>query len=171
MYLLKASLISQTPLSDVILNISRQTNLTARFECETSFNQIENGQASDSKKMILKVVTQISTGKLLYAQAKDDFVDFLFSFLCVPLGGVEHLLAGRTCFKAISNLYRSITDLIDDEYFMTANTKDMLMKPNVTHGCISDNHMLPLTEEPLPDTYRQASWFRLLSFLTARVII
>ncbi|KAL1560820.1 hypothetical protein AAHA92_10991 [Salvia divinorum] len=162
--LLKASLISQTPLSDLILNKSRQTNLVARFESETSFNQIENDQTSASKKMILKVVTQISTGKLLYVQAKDDFIDFLFSFLYIPLGGVEHLLAGRACVKALNNLYRSITHLIDDEYFKTPNTKDRLMKPNVTHGCISDNHMLPLTEESLPDTYRKASWFSSAKF-------
>ncbi|KAL1560806.1 hypothetical protein AAHA92_10978 [Salvia divinorum] len=162
--LLKASLISQTPLSDLILNISRQTNLVARFESETSFNQIENDQTSASKKMILKVVTQISTGKLLYVQAKDDFIDFLFSFLYIPLGGVKHLLAGRACVKAVNNLYRSITHLIDDEYFKTPNTKDRLMKPNVTHGCISDNHMLPLTEESLPDTYREASWFSSAKF-------
>ncbi|KAL1560815.1 hypothetical protein AAHA92_10987 [Salvia divinorum] len=165
MSLLKASLNSKTPLSDLILNKSRHTNLiTVGFESETSFNQIENEQIPESKKMILKVVTQKSKGKLLYVQAKDDFVEFLFSFLSIPLGGVEHLLAGKTCVKAINNLYRSIADLIDDEYFNTPDTKDKLLKPNVAHGCISKNHLLPLTEESLPDAYSKASWFSSAKF-------
>ncbi|KAL1560813.1 hypothetical protein AAHA92_10985 [Salvia divinorum] len=160
MSLLKASLISQTPLSDLILNKSRQANsVIVAFEPESSFSHLEDEQNPDSKKMILKVVIQKSTSKLLYVQANDDFIEFLFSFLNIPLGGVEHLLAGKTCAKAINNLYLSIADLIDDKYFNTPDTKDRLMKPNVAHGCISNNHLLPLTEESLPDTYSGASWF------------
>ncbi|KAG6419575.1 hypothetical protein SASPL_121797 [Salvia splendens] len=160
MSLLKASLISQTPLSDLILNKSRHANsVIVGFEPGASINHLEDDQNPDSKKMILKVVIQKSTGTLLYAQANDDFVEFLFSFLNIPLGGVEHLLAGKTCAKAINNLYLSIADLIDDKYFSTPGTKDRLMKPNVAHGCISDNHMLPLAEECLPDTYSGTTWF------------
>ncbi|KAL1560817.1 hypothetical protein AAHA92_10989 [Salvia divinorum] len=132
--LLKASLISQTPLSDIILSKTRGIKNSV-FESETSLNQIENEQNPNSKKKTLKVVIQKSTG------------------------GVEHLLTGKTCVKAIDNLYRSTTDLIDCKYFKSPDMKKRLIEPNVAHGCISDNHIFPLTQKTLPDPYHyRSSW-------------
>ncbi|XP_057792668.1 uncharacterized protein LOC131009378 [Salvia miltiorrhiza] len=155
MSLLKGCFISTTPFSDLILNKTRQANsVTVEPEAETSsLNQIENEHNPDSKKMILKVIIQKSTGKLLYAQAKEDFVDFLCSFLFIPLGGVEHLLGGKTPIKAINNLYQSTSDLVNDEYFKTPDMKNRLIKPNLIHGCTSKNNILPLAEECLPVEY------------------
>ncbi|KAG6416977.1 hypothetical protein SASPL_124418 [Salvia splendens] len=157
MSLLKASLISKTPFSDVILCKAKGVKnfVIVGFEPETSLNQIETKHGPNSEKMSLKVVIQKSTGKLLYAQGKEDFLDFLFSFLHIPFGGIEHLLAGKTCIKAIDNLYQSTTDLTDCKYFRSPDTKNRLIKPNVVHGCISDNYILPLTQETLPDEYRK----------------
>ncbi|KAG6416974.1 hypothetical protein SASPL_124415 [Salvia splendens] len=151
MSLLKASLVSKTPLSDVILSKTRgaKNYITLGFEPEALLNQIENEENPNSKKMVMKAVIQKSTGKLVYAQAKEDFVEFLSSFLYIPLGGVEHLLAGKTCVKAIDNLYRSTTDLIDCEFFKSPDMKNRLINPNVAHGCISDNHIFPLTQKTL----------------------
>ncbi|KAH6827118.1 hypothetical protein C2S53_004724 [Perilla frutescens var. hirtella] len=155
MNLLKASLISQTPLSDIILNKTRQMNnsIIVESEPEASLHHTEREENPKSKKMILKVTVHKSTGKLLYAQAEEDFVQFLFSFLNIPLGGVERLVAGKTCIKTINNLYRSIADLLDTKYFKTPSMKNRLVKLNLHHGCISENHMLPLTEECLPASY------------------
>ncbi|KAH6788979.1 hypothetical protein C2S51_003985 [Perilla frutescens var. frutescens] len=165
MNLLKASLISQTPLSDLLLNKTRQMNsLTVESELETSINQIEKEENPNSKKMTLKVMIQKSTGKLLYAQAKEDFIEFLFSFLNIPLGGVEHLLAGKSCIKAINNLYQSTAELIDDEYFKTPDTKNRLIKPNLPHGCVSKKQILPLTEECLPAAYSDLTLFSCVKF-------
>ncbi|XP_057777898.1 uncharacterized protein LOC130996617 [Salvia miltiorrhiza] len=148
MNLLKASLTSPTPLSDLILNKTIQMNSST---VESQLN-IEEENAN-SKALSLKVIIQKSTGKFLYAQAKEDFVEFLFSFLHIPLGGVEHLLGRETRVKAIDNLYRSTADLINFKYFKSLNTKKRLMEPNLPHGCISDNHIFPLTEESLSPGY------------------
>ncbi|KAL7129051.1 hypothetical protein ABFS83_13G037100 [Erythranthe nasuta] len=91
--LLKASLFSETPLTDVVL---RQTNTMG---CSTvdSLHHKKLGSPSISKKtMTVKAVVQKSTNKLLFVQAEEDFVDFLFSLLTIPLGGVEYLLDSNT---------------------------------------------------------------------------
>ncbi|KAL8031610.1 hypothetical protein ABFX02_13G037400 [Erythranthe guttata] len=58
-----------------------------------------------------------STNKLLFAQAGEDFVDFLVSLLTIPLGGVECLLDGNTCLTSMDHLYASIADLINENQY------------------------------------------------------
>ncbi|KAH6827120.1 hypothetical protein C2S53_004726 [Perilla frutescens var. hirtella] len=165
MNLLKASLISQTPLSDIILIRTRQMNsVVVEPEPEASLHKIEKEENPNSKKIILKVMIQKSTGKLLYAQAEADFVQFLLSFLSIPLGGVECLLAGKTCIKTINNLYRSTADHIDDKYFKTPSIKNRLIKLNLLHGCVSKNQILPLTQEYLPEIYGDTISFSYVNF-------
>lgn len=153
MSLLRASLTSPTPLSDVILKKNTKTEeYSAIMESQQElFNQSENQETS--KKICLKVLVHRYTGKVLYAKCKEDFVEFLLSFLFAPLGGVEHILSGKTCVKAIDNFYRSTAELIDDYLFKSQDTKNKLMKPNLVHGCVSKDHILPLSEESLPDDY------------------
>lgn len=108
-------------------------------------------QNPNSKNISLKVMTQKSTGKFLYAIAKEDFVEFLFSLLNIPLGGVEHLFVSSTCVKAIDNLHRSASYLIDDGHFTSVDKKNKLIKPNVVHDCVSKNHIFPLTQDGSPN--------------------
>lgn len=129
--MLKESLVSPTPLSDLIFN-ERQTKFAAeKSEEESELHQIKKETTSNSGKMILKVMFQISTKKLLFAQAEEDFVEFLFSLVIIPLGTVERLLGCNTGLKNIDNLYRSITDLIDDKYFKGKDLKKELTMPQV----------------------------------------
>lgn len=72
---------------------------------------------SESRKMALKVCLQKSTNKFLFVEAMDDFVDFLFSFLVVPLGGVEFLLGG-TPVSQILTIYT--------EAYQMASTRSIL---------------------------------------------
>ena len=145
MKLLKASLTSQSPLSEVILNQTGKMNYLVPKP------EIAMEQNPNSKNISLKVMTQKSTGKFLYALAKEDFVEFLFSFLNIPLGGVEHLFVSSTCVTAIDNLHRSASYLIDDGHFKSVDTKNKLIKPNVVHDCVSKNHIFPLTQEATPN--------------------
>ncbi|XP_057793385.1 uncharacterized protein LOC131010012 [Salvia miltiorrhiza] len=147
MDLLKASLTSPTPLSDLILRKKTKSSTAA-----ISMHEIVNEINPRCRNLSLKLMIRKSTGELLYAQAQEDFVEFLSGLLTIPLGGLEHLQAGKSCFKAINNLYRSTAEL-DDKYFKTSETKKRLMNPHLPHGCISPNQILPLTEECLPAEY------------------
>ena len=148
MKLLKASLTSPTPLSDVILNKTTLINSP-----RVPLHHISKEENPNSSSVSLKLVTQKSSGKLLYAQAKEDFVEFLFSFFNIPIGGAEHLMGGKACVKAIDNLYRSASEFIGDKYFKTKGAKKRLMNPKLPLGCISESHILPLVEASLPANY------------------
>ncbi|XP_057793378.1 uncharacterized protein LOC131010001 [Salvia miltiorrhiza] len=143
MDLLKASLTSPTPLSDLIFKKTTKMSSTKRiYEDGTS-------SISNSKTMNLKLMVQKSTNKLLYAEAEEDFVEFLFSFLIIPLGGVVSLLSRNSNLKPIDSLYKSAADLIHDKYFKNPDAKNRLIKPSIPHGYLSENHILPLTKECL----------------------
>ncbi|EYU32400.1 hypothetical protein MIMGU_mgv1a022245mg [Erythranthe guttata] len=158
MDLLKASLLSHTPLTDIILNKNQIYDYArTKYEPGFSLERIATKATSRPKKMNLKVVLQKSTNKLLFAQAEDDFVDFLFIFLAIPLGGVEHLLGSNTCLKSIDNLHRSVADLTDHNYLASADTKNILMNPELHHGYISENMVLPLSEQRLYATFN-STW-------------
>ncbi|XP_057792642.1 uncharacterized protein LOC131009364 [Salvia miltiorrhiza] len=143
MKLFKASLTSPTPLSDLILNkTTAQMNNTPVVGSQQNEDKRYYGDVS------LNVIVQKSTGKLLCVQANEKFVESLFNLLSIPLGRVEHLLAGDTCFKAVNNLYRSTVDLIDNEHFKNARARNRVKEPSVPHGCMSRNlYILGITED------------------------
>ncbi|KAK6157297.1 hypothetical protein DH2020_011545 [Rehmannia glutinosa] len=147
MDLLKGSLLSQTPLTDLIFIDRAKTN------CVTGslLQQVkkEESSSSSSRKMTVRAMVQKSTNKILFVEAKGDFVDFLCSFLTIPLGGVECLLGGNACLKNIDNLYKSIANVNGDKYLKTKETKAMLLKPKLSHLYNSVNHFLPFIEKGL----------------------
>lgn len=170
MDLLKASLISSTPLSDIVLKRKGEMNSTAR-KCEertSSAYQVENSSATHFYPMNLKVMVQKSTNKFLYAEAEEDFVDFLFSFLTIPLG-VERIFEGNSLIKSTDVLYRSVHDLIDLKYLKNGyNTKVKLIKPMIPHGYISADRVLPHPTEDLPSFYSYTNWNPSIKFLRGK---
>ncbi|KAL7128789.1 hypothetical protein ABFS83_13G017800 [Erythranthe nasuta] len=153
MDLLKGSLLSRTPLTDIILGKRQKEYYDVKIKSEPGIlcHEIDKEENSYSKKMILKVMVQKSTNKLLFAQSNEDFVDFLCTFPAIPLGGVEYLLGSKSCFTCVSNLYRSVADNIDYKYLETLKIR--LMKPRLVHGYMSENQILPLREESFTPTY------------------
>ncbi|GFP79556.1 hypothetical protein PHJA_000099100 [Phtheirospermum japonicum] len=112
MDLLQRSLFSETPLTDLILNKGKVNSVTAKY---VPAQQVNKRETFNSKKMIVKAIFQESTNKFLFAEADDNFVEFLFTLLTIPIGGVEHLLGGSTCFGDIDKLYKSLGK-IDGQY-------------------------------------------------------
>ncbi|XP_012841425.1 PREDICTED: uncharacterized protein LOC105961715 [Erythranthe guttata] len=172
MDLLKGSLLSPTPLSDIILN-KRKVELgttTPKTEPGVLLHAMEKEATSaNSNKMILKVMVQKSTNKLLFAQSEEDFIDFLCILLAIPIGGVECLLGGNACLKNIDNLYKSVANINGDKYLVTQDMKNRLVKPKLLHGYISGNPILPLSEESCPRYQniiaQKAVWFSSVKFV------
>ncbi|XP_012858234.1 PREDICTED: uncharacterized protein LOC105977471 [Erythranthe guttata] len=150
MELLKGSLLSKTPLTDLILH---QTNEMASVRGNDLHHRIKQGSKSNSKRMIVKAVVQISTNEFLFYKAGTDFIDFLFSLLTIPLGAVEYLLDGNTSLRNIDNLYRSITELIDEKYMTSQCTRNRLIKPELPPKYLSKYQIFPLTEQTTPSIY------------------
>ncbi|KAL3635445.1 hypothetical protein CASFOL_019992 [Castilleja foliolosa] len=148
MDLLKGSLLSETPLTDIILNKGLLNSIVVKCDtCILPIDQAVQQSSSIDKKMTVKAIIQESTNRLLLVEADGNFVDFLFSLLTIPLGTVERLLGSSTGLKNIDNLYRSLGNITDDKYLKTQDTKTMLLDPCLPVGYVSKHNILPLIEE------------------------
>ncbi|KAK7256840.1 hypothetical protein RIF29_30371 [Crotalaria pallida] len=119
-------------IKEVIVNVSQK-------EAETN---------AGGEKMKLKVMVRKSNSKILFALAEEDFIDFLFSFLTIPLGRVEHMLKGNSCLGSIDNLYKSVVDLESNSYLRSGDLKDKLVKSQLAHQFKLQRQILPIDEAP-----------------------
>lgn len=147
--LLTYSLISKSPLTDVFMNKQAiiDNNVMPEPRISQVFTDLQTGSSSELK---LKLILSKSRNKILYAEAKDSFVDFLFSFLTFPLGSVINVLKGISGLGCIDNLYKSVTDL-ESQWFPYNQYK--LLNPGVAprHKC--SNQLLPISVELVDYTY------------------
>ncbi|KAK2360977.1 hypothetical protein QL285_086192 [Trifolium repens] len=151
--LLKLSLISKTPLSDFIFEKEQFVgNLDPRniVEFWIGLGEVEE-PCDESNKMIVNVLRRKSNQQILFVEGKEDFADFLFSFLTFPLGGVLHTLVGFSSISCIDNLYKSITELSSDRCLRSQLVKDtVLTKPYISFQFELRNKILPIPVSPKP---------------------
>jgi len=130
--LLKRLLVSRTPLTDVFLqetdicNVREKSVLTditlARINKKIT--------ATDSKRINLKLYLSAESDKVVYAEAGEDLVDLLLSFLTFPLGSVVRLLEKRSSLGCTDNLYDSVELLSSDfGYMKSEECTNMLLAP------------------------------------------
>ncbi|XP_073153338.1 uncharacterized protein [Henckelia pumila] len=156
MKLLKRSLVSKTPITDVILCISS----AAKYEPDHVSLQtqtINNNTSPNSKNVkVIKILVQKSTSRVLLAQTWQDFIDFLFSLLTIPLGRVQHLLGKNThdCLGSISNLYRSISNSETFTYMKSWEAMKSLQEPQLPPYYLSSHQIFSLTEQTTPPLRR-----------------
>ncbi|WVZ72313.1 hypothetical protein U9M48_020795 [Paspalum notatum var. saurae] len=98
--LLKASLQSETVLTDVFLGVKQ------------------------------RLLVDTKAGRVLYAEAGKDVVDFIFSLLALPVGTAVKLLGKESMVGCVGNVYASVEDL-DGTYVEPGAAKDALLHPTV----------------------------------------
>ncbi|GER43111.1 hypothetical protein STAS_19942 [Striga asiatica] len=153
--LLKGILVSRTPLTDIILGRTQNNSeVQKKIEPGVFIPKTEEAAASNSEKMmILKVVMQRSTRVFLFAQAKGDFADFLFSLLTIPLGGALSLLGSSTGVTSLDNLYTSLENINGDNHLKTKDTMTKLLNTQLPVGYMSPSQLFPLTEVGFPELH------------------
>lgn len=108
---------------------------------------------SSSTKLTLKLLIDTKREKVLFAEASKPVIDFLLSFLCLPLSTVARL---RPKNGSLGNLYESVENL-DESYIQPDQHKDLLLKPRVPisspdiSGLLSANHDSDFDDE-IPET-------------------
>ncbi|XP_076937103.1 uncharacterized protein LOC143604547 [Bidens hawaiensis] len=108
-------------------------------------------EVSSTSKMHLQVSLQKSTGKLLFAEAEEDFVEFLFCILSIPLGTVVGtLMNGASSISCLNNIFKSISNMSVGRYLESQDIKDMLVKPHFGQEYSSKHQMFPLNVVPTP---------------------
>jgi hypothetical protein len=100
---------------------------------------------SDSSKMDIKVVHCMSQKKIITTEDNGDFVDFIFSFLTMPLGSIVKLLGANSFAGCVGNLYKSVDNL---------DPTSVLLNPGIAlqFGCPNQPLNIPHVQ-PLGTTY------------------
>ncbi|XP_076935935.1 uncharacterized protein LOC143602837, partial [Bidens hawaiensis] len=107
-----------------------------------------NKETFTSSKMLLDVSLQKSTGKLLFAEVEEDFVDFVFGFLSIPLGTViGTLMNGASSIGCMDNILKSILNMSVGRYLKSQVIKDMLLKPHFGQEYSSLNQLFPVKDD------------------------
>ncbi|XP_076939079.1 uncharacterized protein LOC143607564 [Bidens hawaiensis] len=87
--------------------------------------------------------------KLLFADAKEDFVEFLFGFLSIPLGTVVgELMKGVSSVTCMNNIFKRISNMSVGRYLKSQDIKDMLLKPHIGQKFPSKHQNFTLSAIP-----------------------
>ncbi|XP_043695314.1 uncharacterized protein LOC122645954 [Telopea speciosissima] len=103
--LLKGLLFSKTPLTDVFLRKQDFTSEGLKFEIRDA---VQSKSGRSPLDMTMKLTMSKSMNRALYAEAGEDMVNFLLSFLTLPLGSILQFLSGNSSLGSMDNLYKSV---------------------------------------------------------------
>lgn len=141
--LLKCSMFSKTPLTDVFLGMK------PRIERSRIFSDDVKTIFSDDVNITVKLVIRKSDDIILYAQGGHDFAELIIRFLTFPLGGVLRNLEGNSSLGSIDALCKSVADLNEEKYFIS-NARNRLLKISVLKyycGKLTDFILLKTDED------------------------
>ncbi|KAI3799797.1 hypothetical protein L1987_35100 [Smallanthus sonchifolius] len=88
---------------------------------------------ANSSSASTKLLIDIKSNKVLFAEASKDFVDFLFYILSLPVGAVIRLLKKNSMVGSLGNLYGSIENL-SNTYMQPNQSKDAVLNPKLTNS-------------------------------------
>ncbi|ESQ37323.1 hypothetical protein EUTSA_v10002899mg [Eutrema salsugineum] len=99
---------SEAPLTDTFL---RKHCMTRKRKALTPLGKESRFAGDSDKQLTLKVYVRKTDKAILYAECREDFVDFLFSFLVIPLEFAWELSIDNVNMGCVGNLCRSVKDL------------------------------------------------------------
>ncbi|XP_044505237.1 uncharacterized protein LOC123225369 [Mangifera indica] len=156
--LLKFSLVSKTPLTETLLKNSPMNELGKEDFHQSGYikSRLREPASNVNKKIQVKLITSKSMKMVCYAEAGEDFVDLLFSFLTVPLGHMAKQMHSGISKGCINHLYNSVQELDTEKYLKSNEHKAMLANPKLAPGFKYENNQLSIEEDThLPYYYAQ----------------
>ncbi|TQD70329.1 hypothetical protein C1H46_044139 [Malus baccata] len=87
----------------------------------------------EEKNISLKIVVSKSKKIVCYAEAQEDFVNLLCSFLTLPLGVILKKMRNVSWKGCLDQLYKSVQDL-DEQYLKSNYHKELLVNPKLAPG-------------------------------------
>ncbi|CAN1269174.1 hypothetical protein LINPERPRIM_LOCUS13488 [Linum perenne] len=97
--------------------------------------------STNEVKVTLKLFIDKKTNKVVFAESGKEFVDFLFSFLSLPLGTLIRLLSKDQMLGCMGNLYQSVEDL-DVTFMQPSTSKNSYLKPTLQQLCTTKSNLL-----------------------------
>ncbi|MCI03427.1 DUF674 family protein, partial [Trifolium medium] len=124
---------SHEPLTNTILKSSSQNKDNPPNQSSSAVRAMPC--TSDSNKTDIKVVQSKSQKKIIFAEVNGEFVNFIFSFLTMPLGSIVKLLGGNSFARCVGNLYKSMENM--DSASVLLNPDFVKTKVKIEGGVIS----------------------------------
>ncbi|XP_045829563.1 uncharacterized protein LOC123921177 [Trifolium pratense] len=143
--LLKYTLTSHEPLTNTLLASSSKNKDNPPNQSASTFKA--SPCTSTTSKMDIKVVQSKSKEKIIIAEANGDFVNFIFSFLTMPLGSIVNLFDGNSLTGCVGNLYKSVEKL---DSSLCTDSHSVLLNPGIApqFGCPNQPLNIPHVEDP-----------------------
>ncbi|CAL2263791.1 unnamed protein product [Prunus armeniaca] len=147
--LLMSSLVSKTPLTETLLKPKPEPKLNSSKVINQAIHietQMFGDSTNDEEGTIsVKLVVSKSKKMVCYAEAGEDFVSLLFSFLTLPLGFILKNMKDGSLRGCISHLYKTIQDL-DGQYMISNHHNEMILDPKLVPGFCYKNSLLGIEE-------------------------
>ncbi|KAG6792758.1 hypothetical protein POTOM_001916 [Populus tomentosa] len=146
--LLECSLVSGTPLTEVLLARKEVPELRNEDSLQRTslMREIPEHQSEINGETSVRLVVCKSKKVVCYAEASKDFVDLLFSFLTIPLGYLMNEKHGGQSKGCIHHLYDSVIDLDATKYLKSNDIKEILLNPKIAPGSGYKNQPLGVKE-------------------------
>ncbi|RWR96790.1 hypothetical protein CKAN_02619200 [Cinnamomum micranthum f. kanehirae] len=155
LHLLKHSLFSKMPLTDVFLPVQDTTDgVTLDLKVmeldskDMAQSHTEKESCSNSKNMSVRLFVSKSRNKVLYAQVGKEFPDMLFNFLTFPLGSIVKCLGGCTSMGCLDNLYKSVEELGNNDCVKSEEHRALLLDPKLSPFLGCTNQLIQIKELP-----------------------
>ncbi|PRQ34336.1 hypothetical protein RchiOBHm_Chr5g0067671 [Rosa chinensis] len=100
----------------------------------------------EEEKISVKLMVRKSRKMVCFAEAGEDFVNLLFSFLTIPLGFILKQMKYSSWKGCIDQLYKSVQDLDDEQYLKSNDHKNILLSPKIFPSFSYKNHILGIQE-------------------------
>lgn len=151
MTLLGCLFTSEAPLTDTFLR--KHCVMTRKRKALTQLVQ-ETRVAGEDGCLTLKVLIRKLDGEILYAECREDFVDFLFSFLAIPLEFAWELSIDDANLGCVGNMCRSVKELSFEKqteatvsecvlphcYSFRAQLLDVVIQEKPEYECLFSRH-------------------------------
>ncbi|XP_008220121.2 PREDICTED: uncharacterized protein LOC103320250 [Prunus mume] len=161
--LLLRSLVSKKPLSETILKHVPNPNLSLLNLDQLILRRIESlllgdtmNKEEEEENIVVKLTVSVSKNIVCYAEAGEDFVNLLFSFLTVPLGFIVKHMRDASFKGCIDQLHKSVKDL-DEQHLKSNYHREILLSPKIYPGFCYENRHLGIEDGPVA-SYYYAYW-------------
>jgi hypothetical protein len=85
--------------------------------------------ATTTTALRMKLLVDTKAQRVLFAEAGNDVVDFLFSLLSLPIATAVKLLGKESMVGSVGDLYASV-EALDDTYVLPGAAKGALLRPH-----------------------------------------
>ncbi|CAN6696082.1 unnamed protein product [Malus baccata var. baccata] len=146
--LLMHSFVSKTPLTEILLKNEPKPSLGDVHSClGISIDSQMHGDTinEEEKNISLKLVVSKSKKIVCYAEAQEDFVSLLCSFLTLPLGFILEKMRNVSWKGCLDQLYKSVEDL-DEQYLKSNFHKELLVNPKLAPRFRNESPLLGIEE-------------------------